>query len=122
MVPIGAAVETYSRVITILRWIRFAWVYEPVKSDLWLAPASGGTDICSPLVGGVPILPVRAGEMQCRILGVKVEAYTPEGQPVVDQVGELVVSEPMPSMPLCLWDDSDFHRYQASYFSVFPGL
>ncbi len=100
----------------------FVWVYEHVKSDLWLAPASGGTDICSPLVGGVPILPVRAGEMQCRILGVKVEAYTPEGQPVIDQVGELVVSEPMPSMPLYLWGDSDFHRYQASYFSVFPGL
>ncbi len=100
----------------------FEWVYAHVKADLWLAPASGGTDICSALVGGMPLLPVCAGEIQCRALGVKVEAYTPQGQSVIDQLGELVVTEPMPSMPLYLWGDHDFHRYRSSYFSVFPGV
>ncbi len=100
----------------------FGWVYAHVKADLWLSPASGGTDICSALVGGMPLLPVRAGEIQCRALGVKVEAYTPQGKSVINQLGELVVTEPMPSMPLYFWGDHEFHRYRSSYFSVFPGV
>ncbi len=101
----------------------YDWVYENVKSDMQLAPASGGTDICSPFVGGCPLLPVRRGEMQCRILGAKVEAYDDQGRPLLDEVGELVVTEPMPSMPLFLWGDDDHaSRYKKSYFARFPGV
>src|SRR5690606_24356381 len=71
----------------------FAWVYRHVKQDLWLASASGGTDVCSAFVGGSPLLPVRAGEIQCRYLGAKVEAFDEEGRPVIDEVGELVITE-----------------------------
>ncbi len=99
----------------------FEWVYQHVKADVWLAPASGGTDICAPLVAGLPVLPVYAGEMQCRVLGAKVEAYT-KGQPVINEVGELVVTQPMPAMPLYFWDDTDFRRYRSSYFEYFPGV
>lgn len=101
----------------------YDWVYEMVKPDIQLAPASGGTDICSPFVGGCPLLPVRRGEMQCRILGAKVEAFDEQGQALIDAVGELVVTEPMPAMPLFLWgDDSQYTRYKQSYFEKFPGV
>jgi acetoacetyl-CoA synthetase len=83
-----------------------------VKRDLWLALLSGGTDLYSPLVGPCPLLPVRAGEMQCRYLGAKVEAWNEAGQPVVDEVGELVITEPVPSVPLYLWDDPSSQRYR----------
>lgn len=100
----------------------FEWVYGAVKSDVWLAPASGGTDICAAFVGGCPILPVRSGEMQCRALGAKVQAYDVNGSPVIDVTGELVVTEPMPSMPIYLWGDNDGSRYRSSYFDMYPGV
>jgi acetoacetyl-CoA synthetase len=99
----------------------FAWVYERVKSDIWLASASGGTDPCTAFVGGCPVLPVCAGELQCRCLGVKAEAFDEGGAALVNQVGELVISEPMPSMPLFLWNDPENRRYRESYFEMYPG-
>jgi acetoacetyl-CoA synthetase len=100
----------------------FQWVYDHVKRDLWLASVSGGTDICTGLVAGCPILPVYAGEIQCRCLGAKVEAFDEQGRPLIDQVGELVVTEPMPSMPLFFWNDPDNRRYLGSYFEMYPGV
>jgi acetoacetyl-CoA synthetase len=100
----------------------FQWVYEKVKKDLWLSSASGGTDVCTGFVGGCPLLPVHAGELQCRSLGVKAEAFDEEGRPLVDRVGELVITEPMPSMPLFFWNDPDNRRYLESYFDVYPDV
>ncbi|MDG6985710.1 MAG: acetoacetate--CoA ligase [Nitrososphaerota archaeon] len=100
----------------------FEWVYSGVKDDVWLASMSGGTDVCTGFVGGSPTLPVHSGEIQCRCLGAKVEAFDENGAPVVGQVGELVVTEPMPSMPLYLWGDDDGSRYAESYFSMYPGV
>ncbi|MEW6637494.1 MAG: acetoacetate--CoA ligase [Actinomycetota bacterium] len=100
----------------------FEWVYGHVKRDLWLYSTSGGTDLCTAFVGGVPILPVRCGELQARSLGAKVEAYDENGRPVTDQVGELVITEPMPSMPIYLWNDPEGERLRESYFDVFPGV
>jgi acetoacetyl-CoA synthetase len=100
----------------------FKWVYEHVHRDLGLESVSGGTDLCTPFVGGCRLLPVYAGEIQCRYLGAKVEAFNEAGESVVDQVGELVVTEPMPSMPLFFWNDPDDLRYKASYFEMFPGI
>jgi acetoacetyl-CoA synthetase len=100
----------------------FGWVYEDVKQDVALASASGGTDICSGFVGPCPLSPVRAGEIQCRMLGASVKAFNDRGAPVYDEVGELVVTEPMPSMPLYFWNDPDRKRYQESYFETFPGV
>src|ERR671932_444231 len=100
----------------------FDWVYEHVKENLWLFSTSGGTDLCTAFVGGCPLLPVRSGELQCRSLGAKVEAFDEEGNPVIDEVGELVITEPMPSMPLYLWNDPDGERYRESYFDVYPGV
>jgi acetoacetyl-CoA synthetase len=100
----------------------FEWAYEDVKEDLWLFSTSGGTDLCTAFVGGCPLLPVRAGELQCRSLGAKVEAFDEEGNPLVDEVGELVITEPMPSMPLYLWGDEDGERFRESYFDVYPGV
>ncbi|MGK5112237.1 acetoacetate--CoA ligase [Geodermatophilus sp. CPCC 205506] len=99
-----------------------AWFYDAVAEDLWVATGSGGTDICTGLVGGVPTLPVRAGEIQARCLGVAAEAWDDAGRPVVGRVGELVVTQPMPSMPLFYWGDEDGSRYRASYFETFPGV
>jgi acetoacetyl-CoA synthetase len=100
----------------------FAWVYEAIKRDLWLVSMSGGTDVVSAFVVGNPLLPVRAGELQCRALGARVEAFDELGRAVVDQTGELVISAPMPSMPVFLWNDPDFARYRDSYFDMFPGI
>jgi acetoacetyl-CoA synthetase len=100
----------------------FEWAYEHVKDDLWLFSTSGGTDLCTAFVGGVPLLPVRAGELQARSLGAKVEAFDEEGIPQIDQVGELVITEPMPSMPIYFWNDPDGERYRESYFDVYPGV
>lgn len=100
----------------------FAWVYEHVKEDVWLYSTSGGTDLCTAFVGGVPLLPVRSGELQGRSLGAKVEAFDEEAQPVIDQVGELVITAPMPSMPIYLWNDPGGERYRESYFDVYPGI
>jgi acetoacetyl-CoA synthetase len=100
----------------------FAWAYEAVKQDLWLASVSGGTDVVSAFVVGCPLLPVHAGELQCRALGASVEAFDENGNSVVDQTGELVMTQPMPSMPVFLWNDPDFSRYRASYFDTYPGV
>jgi acetoacetyl-CoA synthetase len=100
----------------------FGWVYEQVKPDVWLASVSGGTDVCTAFLGGCPLLPVRAGELQCRALGCKVEAFDESGQPVIGEVGELVITEPMPSMPLYFWHDEGNARYRESYFATFPGV
>src|ERR671921_448655 len=100
----------------------FDWVYENVKEDLWLFSTSGGTDLCTAFVGGCPLLPVKSGELQCRSLGAKAEAFDEEGNSLVDEVGELVITEPMPSMPLYLWNDPDDERLRESYFDVFPGV
>jgi acetoacetyl-CoA synthetase len=100
----------------------YQWVYDAVKSDLWLASISGGTDIASGFVACAPILPVNAGEIQCRELGVAAHAFDEHGQPVIDEVGELVVTKPMPSMPIYFWGDPENRRYLESYFEMYPGL
>jgi acetoacetyl-CoA synthetase len=100
----------------------FEWVYEHVKEDLWLFSTSGGTDLCTAFVGGVPLLPVRAGELQARGLGAAVEAFDENGNSVIDDVGELVITEPMPSMPIYFWNDPEGERYRESYFDVYPGV
>ncbi|HRQ58863.1 MAG TPA: acetoacetate--CoA ligase [Azoarcus taiwanensis] len=97
------------------------WCYEHVKRDLWVTSQSGGTDVASGFVGASPTLPVRAGEIQTRMLGVDVHACDDDGQPVLDTQGELVVMQPMPSMPLFFWGDTDGSRYREAYFDVFPG-
>jgi len=99
-----------------------AWFYRNVKEDLWVGPGSGGTDICTGLVGGVPTLPVYPGEIQVRQLGVDAQAFNEEGKPVVDEVGELVICQPMPSMPIYFWNDPEGKRYRESYFEEFPGV
>ncbi|HYU59728.1 MAG TPA: acetoacetate--CoA ligase [Solirubrobacterales bacterium] len=100
----------------------FDWIYRHVGEDTWLFSTSGGTDVCTAFVGGVPLLGVYRGELQARALGAAVEAFDEQGRPVIDEVGELVITEPMPSMPLFLWGDEDGSRYRASYFEHFPGV
>ncbi len=100
----------------------FQWIYEHVKKDIWLASVSGGTDVCSAFVGGSILLPVYSGELQCRALGARVEAFDEQGHPIIDEVGELVITEPLPSMPLFFWNDPDGTRYHDSYFDMYPGV
>jgi acetoacetyl-CoA synthetase len=100
----------------------FEWIYEHVKSDVWLFSTSGGTDVCTAFVGGCPLLPVYAGELQARALGAAVYAFDDEGRTLEDEVGELVLTEPMPSMPLYFWNDPDGERLRESYFATFPGV
>jgi acetoacetyl-CoA synthetase len=100
----------------------FDWIYEHVGRETWLFSTSGGTDLCTAFVGGAVTLPVYRGEIQARALGAAVEAWDEDGEPVVEEVGELVVTEPMPSMPLYLWGDEDGSRYRESYFEMFPGV
>jgi acetoacetyl-CoA synthetase len=100
----------------------FAWVHEKVKDDLLLGSLSGGTDMCTGFLGPSPLLPVRAGEIQCCQLGVQARSYDPDGKAVVDQVGELVIEKPMPSMPIGFWNDEGDQRYRESYFQDFPGV
>lgn len=98
------------------------WFLDMVKPDLWIQSGSGGTDICGGFVGGVPTLPVYAGEIQARCLGVAAYAFDESGQPVVDEVGELVITEPMPSMPVCFWNDPDGSKYHDAYFDTYEGI
>ena len=100
----------------------FRWVYEAVGSDIWLNSLSGGTDVCTAFVAGNPMLPVFSGEIQCRTLGARVESWDEAGSPQVDTVGELVLTAPMPSMPVSFWNDPDGTRYREAYFDVFPGV
>jgi len=99
-----------------------AWFYDNVKPDVWVATGSGGTDVCTGFVGGVPTLPVYAGEIQAPHLGVAARAFDHRGKSVVDEVGELVITEPMPSMPVRFWGDEGGVRYRESYFADFPGV
>ncbi|KAF1022982.1 MAG: Acetyl-coenzyme A synthetase [Pseudomonas sp.] len=99
-----------------------AWFYQHLKPDVWVATGSGGTDICSGLVSGVPTLPVYAGEIQARALGVDAHAFDEHGQRQTGEVGELVVTSPMPSMPVYFWNDPTGERYRDSYFQTWPGV
>lgn len=100
----------------------YDWIYRHVAPEIWLAPMSGGTDFAGSFVAGCPLLPVYPGEMQCRCLGARVEAFDEAGRSLADEVGELVCTAPMPSMPLFLWGDTDGKRYRGSYFDVYPGI
>jgi acetoacetyl-CoA synthetase len=100
----------------------FRWIYDQLGPDIWLFSTSGGTDLCTAFVSGVPVLPVYLGELQARALGAAVEAFSPQGRPLTDEVGELVITEPMPSMPIGFWGDASGERYRDSYFSMFPGV
>ena len=100
----------------------FDWVYSHVKKDIWLVSMSGGTDVCSAFVGGNPMWPVYSGEIQCRALGCRLESYNEEGVPVLEEVGEMVITQPMPSMPIYFWNDYEYTRYLESYFEMFPGI
>ena len=106
----------------------YRWVHEHVGSDIWLFSTSGGTDVCTAFVGGCPLLPVYEGELQARALGCAVQAWDESGHSVLDEVGELVLTQPLPSMPLYFWGesppdrdgDSGGERYRESYFAMYP--
>ena len=100
----------------------FEWVYEHVGKDTWLFSTSGGTDVCTAFVGGVPTLPVYLGELQGRSLGADVQSWSEDGEALIGQVGELVIAQPLPSMPVFFWGDQDGERYRESYFDMFPGV
>jgi acetoacetyl-CoA synthetase len=100
----------------------FQWVYDKLGDHIWLFSTSGGTDVCSAFVGGVPTLPVHRGELQARSLGAKVESWDEHGKPQVGKVGELVLTEPLPSMPIRFWGDESGERLRDSYFSMWPGV
>ena len=100
----------------------FRWVYDQLGEDTWLFSTSGGTDVCTAFVGGCPLLGVHMGELQARALGAKVESFDEDGRPLVGEMGELVITEPMPSMPVFFWDDPDGERLRESYFDMYPGI
>jgi acetoacetyl-CoA synthetase len=100
----------------------FDWIYQHIGPGTWLFSTSGGTDVCTAFVGGVPLLPVYRGELQGPSLGAAIEAWDEDGNPVSDEVGELVITEPMPSMPIYFWNDPGDERYRESYFEMFPGV
>lgn len=100
----------------------FEWIYKQVKKDVWLISLSGGTDVCSAFVGGCPITPVYAGEIQCRMLGCRIEAFDSDGKPVFNEMGEMVITQPMPSMPIYFWNDEDREKYLGSYFEMYPNV
>lgn len=100
----------------------FKWIYGAIKKDVWLISMSGGTDICSGFVGGCPFWPVYEGEIQCRLLGCNLEAFDEKGKPVRNQLGEMVLLSPMPSMPVFFWNDENNRRYYSSYFEKYQGI
>jgi len=100
----------------------FQWIYDKLGSETWLFSTSGGTDMCTAFVGGVPTLPVYLGELQGRSLGANIESWDEEGKPHIGVVGELVITEPMPSMPIFFWGDQDGSRLRESYFDMYPGI
>lgn len=100
----------------------FRWIYDQVGSHVWLCSMSGGTDVCTAFVGGNPLLPVYEGEIQSRALGCALYAFNDSGKPVDDALGEMVITRPMPSMPIYFWNDPDGSRFRSSYFEDFPGL
>jgi acetoacetyl-CoA synthetase len=100
----------------------FAWFYRCVKADMWVTSQSGGTELCSGFVGGSPLLPVYAGEIQARLLGMDVHSWSDSGEELDDAIGELVVAKPFPSMPIYFWNDDGHRRYFESYFETFQGV
>ncbi|WP_138758499.1 acetoacetate--CoA ligase [Modestobacter altitudinis] len=100
----------------------FGWVYDAVRSDVFLGSLSGGTDVATGFIGSSPLLPVTAGELQRPMLGVAAASWDEDGHPVVGELGELVVTEPMPSMPLYFWNDPGNVRYREAYFEPWPGV
>ena len=100
----------------------FRWVSEQFGDDLWLFSTSGGTDVCTAFVGGCPVLPVHEGELQSASLGVSLKAFDETGEALIGEVGELVITEPLPSMPVCFWGDADGSRLRESYYEMYPGL
>ncbi len=100
----------------------FRWIYDELGAGTWLFSTSGGTDVCTPFVGGVPLLPVYEGELQARSLGCDVRSFDADGQALVGAVGELVITQPMPSMPLYFWNDPDGSRLREAYFEMYPGV
>jgi acetoacetyl-CoA synthetase len=100
----------------------FEWVYAKVGREVLLGSVSGGTDVCTAFVGACPLVPVWSGEISCRCLGAKVESFDPEGRPLIGETGELVLTQPMPSMPVAFWNDATGERYRASYFDRWPGV
>lgn len=99
----------------------FEYVYKNIKKDLWLCSMAGGTDVCTAFVGGTPFKAVYSGEIQCRALGVSLYAYNNNGKAIEDDLGEMVIDKPMPSMPIYFWNDKNNKRYKSSYFEHFPG-
>ena len=99
-----------------------AWFYRNVKADLWAGSGSGGTDLCTGIVGGIVIQPLYSGEIQGRQLGMAAYAFNEQGEAVVDEVGELVITKPVPSMPVGFWNDVDGSRYREAYFDRYPGV
>jgi acetoacetyl-CoA synthetase len=100
----------------------FRWVYEELVDDTWLFSTSGGTDVCTAFVGGVALAPVYEGELQGASLGCDVQAFDEQGRSVIDEVGELVITQPLPSMPVYFWDDPDGSRLHDAYFAMYPGV
>ncbi|MBR9919466.1 MAG: acetoacetate--CoA ligase [Bacteroidetes bacterium] len=100
----------------------FRWIYDSVKKDLWLCSMAGGTDVCTAFVGGNPYEGVYEGEIQCRALGCALDAWDESGKPVVNDLGEMVITQPMPSMPIYFWGDENMKRYKSSYFEMYPGV
>ena len=99
----------------------FRYVSEAIGHSVHLESVSGGTDVCTAFVGASPLVPVWEGEISCRMLGCAVEAFSPDGQPLIGEQGELVITKPMPSMPIGFWNDPDGERYREAYFSVLAG-
>jgi acetoacetyl-CoA synthetase len=128
----GVVPRTADRPLTNLRSIgstgsplppeAFRWVSEQFGEHVWLFSTSGGTDVCTAFVGGCPILPVYEGELQSASLGVSLKAFNEAGEPLLGEVGELVITEPLPSMPVSFWGDHDGSRLRESYFEMYPGL
>ena len=100
----------------------FRYVYDAISPSVHLQSVSGGTDVCTAFVGASPLVPVWEGELSCRHLGCAVEAYSPSGEPLIGEQGELVITKPMPSMPVSFWNDPSGSRYRAAYFDDFPGV
>ena len=104
----------------------YRWVWDKLPKvygqDIWLTPIAGGTDFAGAFIGGHRELPQVPGEMQCRLLGCAVEAWNEQGEAVIGEVGELVCSQPIPSMPLYFWGDTGHQRYLSSYFDMYPGV
>ncbi len=99
----------------------FRWIHDELGADIQIASVSGGTDLCTAVVGAAPTLPVWMGEISCRALGARVAAFSPDGRPLLNEVGELVITAPMPSMPVYFWGD-DGSRLREAYFADFPGV